>query len=208
MLDCQLTYTHHVEGLCQKILARNNLLCFLAGSSWSASAPNIRTSTLAIDFSAAEYAAPGWCRSCHSKKVDVALNDTLPLITGCLRPISTGLLVERAPQLQTLLLEALPILAGIAPPNLHREQLTYRLGCQAAFNNQHPLYGSIPDLQSLQPQGLKSRRPFHRHAANLIASEFEIKRAWMNIWKDIKPPSQFCLSQTSAFHLAPASGSP
>jgi len=123
--------------------------------------------------------------------VDIARNDTLRLITGCLRPAPTGLL---------------PILAGIAPPGLRREQLTYRLGCQADFNNQHPLYGSIPDLQSLQPQRLKSRRPFHRHAATRIASGFEIKRAWMNSWKDITPPSQFCLSPNIG--LSPGSNLP
>jgi len=177
-----VTYKQHVEGLCQKILARNNILRCLALSSWGASTPTIRTSALAIVFSAAEYAAPVWCCSCHGKKLDVALNDAQRLIARCLRPTPTGLL---------------PILAGIASPNLHREQLTYRLGCQAAFNNQHPLYGSIPDLQSFQPQRLKSRRPFHRHAATLIGSEFEIKRAWMNSWNDITPPSQRRINNSS-----------
>ena len=104
-LDRQLTYKQHVEGLCQKLLACNNLLRCFAGSSSGASAPTVRTSTLAI-FSAAEYVAPIWCRSCHSKKLDFALNDTLRLTTGCLRSTPTGLL---------------PILAGIAPPNLRRE---------------------------------------------------------------------------------------
>jgi len=41
---------------------------------------------------------------------------------------------------------------------------------------------------------VESRRLFHRHAATLKASGFEIKRSWMNTWKDITPPSQFCLS--------------
>jgi len=108
-----------------------DLLSCLAGSSWGANAPTIRTAALAIVFSAAEYAYPVWCRSAHNKKLDVALDDTTCGITGCLRPTPTGIL---------------PILAGIAPPNLRREQLTYRLGCQAAFNNQRPLYVSIPDL--------------------------------------------------------------
>ena len=43
---------------------------------------------------------PIWCRSFHSKKLDVALNDTMRRITGCLRPTPIGLL---------------PKLAGIAP---------------------------------------------------------------------------------------------
>jgi len=67
-LDRQLTYKQHAEGLCQKILPRNNLLRCLAGSSRGANTPTIRTSALVIVFSAAEYAAPVWCRSCHSKK--------------------------------------------------------------------------------------------------------------------------------------------
>jgi len=78
-LDRQLTYKQHVQGLCQNILTRNNLLRCLAGSSWGVSRPTIRTAALAIAFSAAEYAAPVWCRSCHSKNLDVALNDTLRL---------------------------------------------------------------------------------------------------------------------------------
>jgi len=40
-LDRQLTYKQHVEDLCQEILARNNTLCCLAGSSWGASTPTI-----------------------------------------------------------------------------------------------------------------------------------------------------------------------
>jgi len=81
------------EGLCQKILVRNNILRCLAGSSWGARTPTIRTSALAFVYSAAEYAPPPvWCRSCHSKKLDVALNDTQRLITGCLCPTPIGLL--------------------------------------------------------------------------------------------------------------------
>jgi len=127
-------------------------------------------------------------------------------------------------------------------------------GYQAAFNNQCPLYGSIPDHRPSQGgpwppkflenivilcfesrfskqnsvirlksnifppeisrlatrlsqtcrasnQSVWSRGHFHRHAATLIASAFEIKRSWMNSKKDI-PPS-FARAQTSAFHPAP-----
>ena len=43
-------------------------------------------------------------------------------------------------------------------------------------------------------------------AATLIASGFEIKRVWMNSWKDIKPPSKFCLSPNIG--LSPGSNLP
>jgi len=68
----------HIKGPCHKILAYNSLLHCLAGSSWHASTPTIRTSALAVAFSATECAAPVWCRSFHSKKLEVALNDATP----------------------------------------------------------------------------------------------------------------------------------
>jgi len=54
---------------CQKILARNNILRCLAGSSWGASTLTIRTAAFAIVFRAAEYAASVWFRSAHSKNL-------------------------------------------------------------------------------------------------------------------------------------------
>jgi len=113
-----------------KILARNNLLRCLAGSSWVARTSTIRTSALNIVYSAAEYAAPVWCSSPHSRKLDVALNGTLCLIAGYLRPPNRAIVNT----------------TSIAPPNMRREQLTYELECQGAFSNQHPVHGSISHL--------------------------------------------------------------
>ena len=81
------------------------------------STSTLRTGALALVFSTAEYAAQAWCRSTHTRKLDCALNDTLRLITGCLRPTPTDLL---------------PFLAGIAPPRLCRENLTDKLTCRWA----------------------------------------------------------------------------
>ena len=49
---------------------------WLAGSSWGASTSTLRTGALAPVYSVAVYASPVWCRSTHTKKLDVALNDT------------------------------------------------------------------------------------------------------------------------------------
>ena len=82
-----------------KVTAWNNLIRCLAGSTWGAKATTLRTTALEIVFSAAEYAAPAWSHSNHTKKLDVPLNDTLRIITGCVNPTPTHIL---------------PVLAGIA----------------------------------------------------------------------------------------------
>ena len=45
----------------------------------------LKTSTLALAYSAAEYCAAVWGRSRHAHQVDVALNDAMRLVGGCLR---------------------------------------------------------------------------------------------------------------------------
>jgi len=88
-------------------------LCLLAGSTWGAHASVLRTSALALVYSAAEYAAPAWCRDTHSKKLDVALNNTLRIISGCLKLTRMQLAFASAlwhstgpPALVTLLFQA------------------------------------------------------------------------------------------------------
>jgi len=36
--------------------------------------------------STAEYCAPAWCRSAHTRLIDPGINDVLRIVTGCLRP--------------------------------------------------------------------------------------------------------------------------
>ena len=67
-MDRQLTFKQHIEALRGKVASRNNLLRRLAGSSWGAYTSTLRTGALALVYSAAEYAAPAWCRSTHVKK--------------------------------------------------------------------------------------------------------------------------------------------
>jgi len=82
------------------------------GSTWGAHASVMRTSALVLVYSSAEYAAPAWCRSTHTKKLDVALNDTMRIISGCLKPTRR---------------ELLPVLSGIPPAHLRREHSTLKL---------------------------------------------------------------------------------
>ena len=123
-LDQQLIYKQLTDALCAKLTFQNNLLRCLAGSFWGASTNTLRTSALALVYSTAEYATPVWCQSTYSRKIDATLNDTMRIVTGCLRPTPTNLL---------------PVLAGIAPSSLRREKATHRFAQQAVLDENHAL---------------------------------------------------------------------
>ena len=131
-MDRQLTFKQHIEALRGKVASRNNLLRRLAGSSWGAYTSTLRTGALALVYSAAEYAAPAWCRSTHVKKLDVTLNDTMRIVNGCLRPTPV---------------KYLPVLSGIAPPALRRERHTAKLVKKALLDTSHLLHARITTAQ-------------------------------------------------------------
>ena len=188
-LDRQLTYRQHLEGLRSKLSARNSLIRCLAGTSWGAKTSTLRISALAVAYSAAEYAVPAWCRSKHTRKLDVALNDTMRIITGCLQPTPT---------------ECLPVLAGIPPPNLRRVELTSKFVNKVVASEHHPLHSRIPSTPGnfLPRQRLLSRQPFTRHAALLHGiPQFNIMESWMNIWSSAR-------SSLVEFGLSPANKLP
>jgi len=54
----------------------------LASVGWGASFKALRTSCLALAFAPAEYCAPVWCHSAHTKHIDVPLNESMRVITG------------------------------------------------------------------------------------------------------------------------------
>ena len=65
----------------------------------------LRTAALSLVYSTAEYCAPIWMNSVHSKKVDIELNKTMRIISGT---------VKSTP------LPWLLVLSNIAPPELRR----------------------------------------------------------------------------------------
>ena len=72
-LDRTLSYRKHLTKTAGK-LKNQNLLMKLAGSTWDASANTLRSSALALCYSAAKYCAPVWLRSTHTSQVNVQLN--------------------------------------------------------------------------------------------------------------------------------------
>ena len=123
----------------------------------------LRTGALALVYSAAEYASPVWCRSSHTYKLDSALNDTMRIITGCLRPTPTVFL---------------PVLSGVEPPDVRREARVGRLVNAARTFPGHILHDCVIAATSIGRQRLKSRHSFSNHAARLLKKPFEAALAW------------------------------
>ena len=99
-LDRSLTYKSHLTKLKCKVSARVALVRRLASTNWGASFRTLRTSAMALALSAAEYCAPVWTQSAHTRGLDVPLHDAMRLISGCIRCTP---------------LNQLPFLSGIQP---------------------------------------------------------------------------------------------
>ena len=126
-LDRSLTYRRHLESLRKKLTSRVALLSRLAGSGWGAGATMWRTSTLALVHSTAEYCAPVWRRSAHTRLIDPIISDALRIVTGCLRPTPA---------------DNLPILAGIQPAELRHKEATLSLA-RRAMEPGHLLHSAL-----------------------------------------------------------------
>ncbi|XP_076032014.1 uncharacterized protein LOC143019923 [Oratosquilla oratoria] len=139
-LDRSLTYRPHTEALRGKLSSRLSLLSKLANTKWGADPKTLRTAALALCYSTAEYCAPVWCRSTHSRKIDPMLIKTCRIITVTLRPTPTNYLYR---------------FPGISPPALQRDTINKTEKRKQENNPRHPLYGHIP-----APAQLKSRKSF------------------------------------------------
>ena len=127
-LDRLLTFRHHLEALCKKLTTHVALMRRLAGSGWCAGVKTLHTlhtAALSLVYSTAEYCAPVWCRSAHTRLIDNVFNDALRIVTGCLRPTPT---------------DYLPVLAGIQPAELRRLGATLSLAYRGSLDPGHILY--------------------------------------------------------------------
>ena len=163
-LDHKLTFRQHLENLSAKTMSRVALIHRLAGTTWGASTKTLCISTQALVFSAAEYCAPVWCRSTHTKKLDSTLNNALRTVSGCLRTTPAN---------------QLPILTGIAPPTLRREASVLTLSRKTTNDDDHLLHKTATETP--QRARLKSRRPFAEHCHQFMrAIPADVsKRLWL-----------------------------
>ena len=166
-LDRSLTFRKHLLATRKKLNTRVSLLRRLVGSGWGAGARTLRTAALALVYSTAEYCAPVWARSAHSKQLDVPINEALRVITGCLRPTPV---------------ELLPILAGIQPAELRRQGAVATLAGRANMDENHLLHERLT-LSSEPTPRLPSRDPLVPAALKLLqqCSDNNIRAAhWAN----------------------------
>ena len=153
-LHRSLTFRHHLVALRKKLYSRVTLLRRLVGSSgWGAGAKTLRIATLSLVYSTAEYCAPVWCRSAHTRLIDSVLNDNLRIVTECLRPTPT---------------DHLPVLSSIQPASLRRMGPTLSLAYRGSLDPDHILYDLLSRSSDTRQMKLRSRRPFVPAARNLL----------------------------------------
>ena len=140
-LDRSLTYQNHLHKLKQKVSSRVALVKKLSGTNWGTSFDALRTSTTALVFAPAEYCAPVWCQSTHTKTLDTPLNEAMRIVSGCIHPTP---------------LDFLPPLSGIQPPSCCRKKLSKRLYYKAD-NTYHLLHNTL--YSKTPPKRLKSHKP-------------------------------------------------
>ena len=149
-LDESLTFCHHLVALRKKLSSRVTLLRRLVGSGWSAGAKTLCIVTLSLVYSTAEYCAPVWCHSAHTRLIDSVLNDALRIVTECLCPTPT---------------DHLPVLSGIQPAELRRMGIS--LAHRGSLDPDHVLNGLLSGSSDTRQVRLKSR-PFVPAARNLL----------------------------------------
>ena len=135
-----MSYKAHIEKTKKKVGARNNIIRKLRKSKWGATPTILKSSALVLCYSAAEYACPVWERSTRANKLNATLNETCRMITGCLKPTNTN---------------SLPVLAGIAPPDIKSEVASRTERTRQTTDKKHPLNGHLRVVPCL-----KSRESF------------------------------------------------
>ena len=189
-LDRSLTFRHHLVALRKKLSSRVTVLRRLVGSGWGAGAKTLRIATLSLVYSTAEYCAPVWCRSVHTRLIDSVLNDALRMVTGCLRPTPT---------------DHLPVLSGIQPAELRRLGAILPLAHRGSLDPDYILYGLLSGSSDTRQVRLRSRRPFVPGARNLLKNLARLGiRA--SEWTNYKWKAEYCESASRLRAFVPGTG--
>ena len=190
-LDRSITFRHHLVALRKKLSSRVTLLRRLVDLGWDAGTKTLRIATLSLVYLTAEYCAPVWCRSAHTRLIDSVLNDALRIVTGCLRPTPT---------------DHLPVLSGIQPAELRRVGTTLSLAHRGSLDPDHILlYGLLSGSSDTRQVRLRSRRSFVPAARNLLDNLARLGiRA--SEWKNYKWNAEYCENASRFRAFVPRTG--
>ena len=190
-LDRSLTFRHHLVALRKKLSSRVTLLRRLVGSRWGAGAKTLHIATLSLVYSTAEYCAPVWCRSAHTRLIDSVLNDALRIVTGCLRPTPTDHLYLYSQASRQLTFGEWGATLSLA----HRESL----------DPDHILYGLLSGFSDTRQVRLRFRRPFVPGARNLLDNLARLGiRA--SKWTNHKWKTEYCENASRLRAFVPGTG--
>ena len=167
-----------------------NSTVFDLGSIRHTGAKTLRIATLSLVYSAAEYCAPVWCRSAHTRLIDSVLNDALRIVTGCLRPTPT---------------DHLPVLSGIQPADLRLMGATLSLAYRGSLDPDHILHGLLSGSSDNRQVRLRSRCPFVPAARNLLnnLSRLGIRASE---WTNHKWKTEYCENASRLRAFMPETG--
>lgn len=168
-LDRSLTYGPHVTRLCAKPKTRCNIIQKLAGTTWGSTAETLRTSSLALIYSTAEYCCPVWSHSSHAKRVDVTINTCLRTITGS---------ISSTP------VPWLSVLANIHPPYIRRNAALAREARKIFENPALPIH---EDLRERQGTRFASRKPLWIKFDEIDYENYTPDEDWYNAWNESGP---------------------
>ena len=145
---------------------------------------------MSLVYSAAEYYAPVWCFSAHTRLIDSVLNDALRMVTGCLRPTPT---------------DHLPVLSGIQPANLHRMGATLSLAYRGSLDPDHILYSFLSGSSDTRQVRLRSRRPFAPDARNRLDNLTRLGIC-ASEWTNHKWKTEYCENASRLHAFVPETG--
>ena len=178
------------SGIAQNTILARHTVEATRELGWGANAKTLRIATLSLVYSAAEYCAPVWCRSAHTRFIDNVLNDALRIVTGCLRPTPT---------------DHLPVFSGIQPAELRRMGATLSLAHRGSLDPDHILYGLLSGSSNTRQVRLRSRRPFVPGARNLLNNLARLGiRA--SEWTNHKWKTEYCENVSRLRAFVPETG--
>ena len=160
------------------------------GSGWDAGAKTLRIATLSLVYSTAEYCAPVWCCSAHTRLIESVLNDALRIVTGCLRPTP---------------MDHLPVLSGIQPAELRRMEATLSLAHRGSLDSDHILHGLLSGSSDTRQVRLRSTRPFVPGARNLL-DNFARLGICASEWTNHKWNAEYCKNVSGLRVFVPETG--